>query len=150
CLVDEFQDTNRVQYRLVRHLSSRHHNLCVVGDDDQSIYRWRGADLRNILEFEQDHPGTHVVKLERNYRSTQMILDAANAVIARNLWRKEKRLYTEHEGGEAILYYTADDERREAEWVVRAIRRLESDEGRSLEDFAVFYRTHAQSRVLEE
>ena len=149
-LVDEFQDTNRVQYRLVRHLSSRTRNLCVVGDDDQSIYRWRGADLRNILDFEADHPGTHVVKLERNYRSTQMILDAANAVIARNLWRKSKQLYTEHQGGEPILYYTAEDERREADFVVRVVRKLESDEGRSPEDFAVFYRTHAQSRVLEE
>jgi DNA helicase-2/ATP-dependent DNA helicase PcrA len=149
-LVDEFQDTNRVQYRLVRHLSSRTHNLCVVGDDDQSIYRWRGADLRNILDFERDHPGTHVVKLEENYRSTQVILDAANAVIARNLQRKSKRLYTEQLGGELILYYTADDERREAEWVLGAIRRLISDEGRDPEDFAIFYRTHAQSRVFEE
>jgi len=149
-LVDEFQDTNRVQYRLVRHLSCVHENLCVVGDDDQSIYGWRGADLRNILDFEHDHPKTHVVKLERNYRSTQIILDAANAVIARNLARKPKQLYTEHEGGDAILYFTAEDERREAEFVVRAIRRLEHDEGRTPEDFAVFYRTHAQSRVLEE
>jgi DNA helicase-2/ATP-dependent DNA helicase PcrA len=149
-LVDEFQDTNRVQYRLVGHLASRHGNLCVVGDDDQSIYRWRGADLRNILEFEHDHPGTHVVKLEQNYRSTQVILDAANAVIARNVARKQKRLFTEHEGGEVILYHTAEDERREADFVVRAIRRLESDEGRAPDDFAVFYRTHAQSRVLEE
>jgi DNA helicase-2/ATP-dependent DNA helicase PcrA len=149
-LVDEFQDTNQVQYRLVRHLSSHSRNLCVVGDDDQSIYRWRGADLRNILDFERDHPGTHVIKLEQNYRSTQMILDAANAVIARNLWRKQKWLFTEQAGGEPILYHTAEDERREAEFVVRAIRRLEHDDGRAPEDFAVFYRTHAQSRVLEE
>jgi DNA helicase-2/ATP-dependent DNA helicase PcrA len=149
-LVDEFQDTNRVQYELVRHLASNTHNLCVVGDDDQSIYRWRGADLRNILDFERDHPGARVVKLEQNYRSTQVILDAANAVIARNLWRKQKRLFTEQVGGETILYHTADDERREAEFVVRVIRRLCDDEGRSPEDFAVFYRTHAQSRVLEE
>jgi DNA helicase II / ATP-dependent DNA helicase PcrA len=149
-LVDEFQDTNRVQYELVRHLASNTHNLCVVGDDDQSIYRWRGADLRNILDFERDHPGAHVVKLEQNYRSTQVILDAANAVIARNLWRKQKRLFTQQVGGEVILYHTADDERREAEFVVRVIRRLCDDEGRSPEDFAIFYRTHAQSRVLEE
>jgi DNA helicase-2/ATP-dependent DNA helicase PcrA len=149
-LVDEFQDTNRTQYRLVRHLSSRQHNLCVVGDDDQSIYRWRGADLRNILDFEHDHPGTHVVKLEQNYRSTQVILDAANAVIARNLQRKAKRLFTEQLGGETILYHTAEDERREADFVVRAIRKLELDDGRTPGDFAVFYRTHAQSRVLEE
>jgi DNA helicase-2/ATP-dependent DNA helicase PcrA len=149
-LVDEFQDTNHVQYRFVRHLSRKKHNLCVVGDDDQSIYRWRGADLRNILDFERDHPGTHVVKLEQNYRSTQMILDAANAVISRNQWRKQKRLFTEIAGGEPILYHTAEDERREAEFVVRVIRKLELDEGRTPEDFAVFYRTHAQSRVLEE
>lgn len=149
-LVDEFQDTNQVQYRLVKHLSSVQHNLCVVGDDDQSIYRWRGADLRNILDFERDHPGTHVVKLEQNYRSTQMILDAANSVIARNIQRKQKRLFTEIAGGEPILYLTAEDERREADFIVRAIRKLEQDEGRNPEDFAVFYRTHAQSRVLEE
>jgi DNA helicase-2/ATP-dependent DNA helicase PcrA len=149
-LVDEFQDTNRVQYRLVRHLSGRSHNLCVVGDDDQSIYRWRGADLHNILDFEHDHPGTKVVKLEQNYRSTQVILDAANAVIARNVQRKAKRLFTERLGGDTILYHTADDERREADFVVRAIRKLESDEGRTPGEFSVFYRTHAQSRVLEE
>ena len=149
-LVDEFQDTNRVQYRLVRHLSARTGNLCVVGDDDQSIYRWRGADLRNILDFEADHAGTEVVKLEQNYRSTQVILDAANAVIARNLWRKEKRLFTEQAGGELILYHTAENERLEAAFVVKAIRKLELDENRNPDDFAVFYRTHAQSRVLEE
>jgi DNA helicase-2/ATP-dependent DNA helicase PcrA len=149
-LVDEFQDTNRVQYRFVRHLASAHGNLCVVGDDDQSIYAWRGADVRNILDFERDHPGTKVVKLEQNYRSSEVILEAANAVIARNLERKQKRLFTEVAGGEPILYHTADDERREAEWVVRTIRKLEHDEGRVADDFAVFYRTHAQSRALEE
>lgn len=149
-LVDEFQDTNRVQYRLVRHLSARTGNLCVVGDDDQSIYRWRGADLRNILDFEADHAGTQVVKLEQNYRSTQVILDAANAVIARNLWRKEKRLFTEQVGGELILYHSAENERLESAFVVKAIRKLELDEGRAPDEFAVFYRTHAQSRVLEE
>jgi DNA helicase-2/ATP-dependent DNA helicase PcrA len=149
-LVDEFQDTNRVQYHLVRHLSSRWQNLCVVGDDDQSIYRWRGADLRNILDFERDHPGARVIKLEQNYRSTQIILDAANAVIARNLERKPKRLFTEHAGGEVILYHTAEDERREAAFVVQVVRKLEHDEGRAPDEFAVFYRTHAQSRVLEE
>ena len=148
-LVDEFQDTNHVQYRLVKHLSSAHHNLCVVGDDDQSIYGWRGADLRNILDFERDHPGTKVVKLEQNYRSTQVILDAANAVISKNIARKNKRLFTEQTGGEVILYHTADDERRESEFVVRAIRTLEND-GYAPEQFAVFYRTHAQSRALEE
>ena len=149
-LVDEFQDTNRVQYDLVRHLSHRSGNLCVVGDDDQSIYAWRGADVRNILDFERDHPDAHVVKLEQNYRSTQTILDAAYGVISKNHDRKDKRLFTEQQGGEQVLYFTAEDERKEAEWVVRAIRRLESDEGRLPDDFAVFYRTHAQSRVLEE
>jgi DNA helicase-2/ATP-dependent DNA helicase PcrA len=149
-LVDEFQDTNRTQYRLVHHLSSRTGNLCVVGDDDQSIYGWRGADLRNILDFERDHPGTTTIKLEQNYRSTQVILDAANAVIARNLARKTKRLFTEQLGGEVILYYTSEDERREADWVVRAIKRQELDDSRAPDEFAVFYRTHAQSRVLEE
>ena len=149
-LVDEFQDTNRVQYDLVRHFAVRTGNLCVVGDDDQSIYGWRGADVRNILGFERDQPGTRVVKLERNYRSTQRILDAANAVVARNLERKPKRLYTEKELGEDILYFTAADEREEAAFVAGAVRRLSEDEGRSAEDFAVLYRTHAQSRALEE
>jgi DNA helicase-2/ATP-dependent DNA helicase PcrA len=149
-LVDEFQDTNRVQYDLVRHLSSQTGNLVVVGDDDQSIYAWRGADVRNILDFEHDHPGAAVVKLEQNYRSTQTILDAANAVIAKNWDRKQKRLFTEHAGGEPILYFTAEDERAEASFVVSTIRKLELDEGRVSDDFAVFYRTHAQSRALEE
>jgi DNA helicase II / ATP-dependent DNA helicase PcrA len=149
-LVDEFQDTNRVQYELVRHLSSQAGNLCVVGDDDQSIYAWRGADVRNILDFERDHPGAAVVKLEQNYRSTQVILDAANAVIAKNWDRKDKRLFTEKAGGEPILYMTAEDERQEARLVVATIRKLEHDEGRLPDDFAVFYRTHAQSRALEE
>jgi DNA helicase-2/ATP-dependent DNA helicase PcrA len=149
-LVDEFQDTNRVQYDLVNHLSSRLGNLCVVGDDDQSIYSWRGADVRNILDFDRDHAGTHTVKLEENYRSTQLILDAANAVIARNLERKQKRLYTSKGEGELLLYHTAEDERSEAQFVVRAISKLTLDDGRVPSDFAVFYRTHAQSRALEE
>jgi DNA helicase II / ATP-dependent DNA helicase PcrA len=149
-LVDEFQDTNRVQYDLVNHLSARTHNLCVVGDDDQSIYSWRGADVRNILDFDRDHPGTYTVKLEQNYRSTQLILDAANAVIARNLERKQKRLFTEEGEGEPLLYHTAEDERSEAQFVVRVIRKLALDEERVPSDFAVFYRTHAQSRALEE
>jgi DNA helicase-2/ATP-dependent DNA helicase PcrA len=149
-LVDEFQDTNRVQYDLVNHWSGRTGNLCVVGDDDQSIYSWRGADVRNILDFERDHAGAHVVKLEQNYRSTQMILDAANGVIARNLERKQKRLFTEKPGGEPIVYHTADDERGEAQFVVRTIQRLCLEDNRAPADFAVFYRTHAQSRALEE
>jgi ATP-dependent DNA helicase UvrD/PcrA len=149
-LVDEFQDTNRVQYDLVNHLAARTKNLCVVGDDDQSIYSWRGADVRNILDFEHDHPGTHTVKLEQNYRSTQLILDAANAVIARNLERKQKRLFTEQGEGEMLLYHTAEDERSEAQFVVRVIQKLSLEEERVPSDFAVFYRTHAQSRALEE
>jgi DNA helicase-2/ATP-dependent DNA helicase PcrA len=150
CLVDEFQDTNRVQYDVVNHLSGRTGNLTVVGDDDQSIYSWRGADVRNILDFERDHPATHTVKLEQNYRSTQTILDAANAVIARNLERKQKRLFTENGGGELILYHTAEDERSEAQFVVRAIQKLSIEDDRTPDQFAVFYRTHAQSRALEE
>ena len=149
-LVDEFQDTNRVQYDLVNHLTRRSHNLCVVGDDDQSIYSWRGAEVRNILDFDRDHPGTHTVKLEQNYRSTQIILDAANAVIARNLERKKKRLFTEKGEGELVLYHTAEDERAEAQFVVRTIQKLTLEEERTPGDFAVFYRTHAQSRALEE
>ena len=149
-LVDEFQDTNRVQYRLVRLLSEASRNLVVVGDDDQAIYSWRGADVRNILDFTRDHPDARVVKLEQNYRSTQTILDAANAIIARNLERREKRLFTEQGQGEPILLTCHEDERREADFVVRTLRRLCDDEGRNPSDFAVFYRTHAQSRVIEE
>jgi DNA helicase-2/ATP-dependent DNA helicase PcrA len=149
-LVDEFQDTNHVQYQLVGELSRRTGNLCVVGDDDQSIYRWRGANVDNILGFPAAHAGCRVVKLEQNYRSTQTILDAANGVIARNRGRMEKRLFTEEGEGEPILYFTATDERREAEFVAQAIRRLCADDGCAPSDFAVFYRTHAQSRVIEE
>jgi ATP-dependent DNA helicase UvrD/PcrA len=149
-LVDEFQDTNQVQYLLVKHLAMRTRNLCVVGDDDQSIYRWRGATVENILHFDRDNPGCVVVKLEQNYRSTQTILDAANGVIARNHGRHPKRLFTEQGPGESILYYTASDERREAEFVVAAIKTLLGPGDKTPADFAVFYRTHAQSRVLEE
>jgi DNA helicase-2/ATP-dependent DNA helicase PcrA len=149
-LVDEFQDTNLVQYRLVRQLSSVHGNLCVVGDDDQSIYGWRGADVRNILDFQRDHPNTLLVKLEQNYRSTQIILDASNAVIARNSGRLGKRLFTEETGGEPILLYEAENERDEARFVTRAIRKLMNDDSRTAEEFAVFYRTNAQSRAIEE
>src|SRR5690606_28795152 len=130
-LVDEFQDTNRVQFELVRRLSGGR-NLAVVGDDDQSIYSWRGADLTNIVAFEQHFPGCRVVKLEQNYRSTQLILDAANAVIARNRYRKQKRLFTEHGRGDPIVYNVSPDERREAADVVRAIRTLTEDDGREL------------------
>src|SRR6185312_3361685 len=132
------------------HLSARTKNLCVVGDDDQSIYSWRGADVRNILDFDRDHPGMHTIKLEQNYCSTQLILDAANAVIARNLERKQKHLFTEESKSELLLYHTAEDERGEAQFVVRAIQKLTLEEERVPSDFAVFYRTHAQSRALEE
>ena len=148
-LVDEFQDTNSVQYRLVRLLSRRTGSITVVGDEDQSIYRWRGADIRNILDFESDHPGARVVKLERNYRSTGNILAAANAIIERNSERRPKRLFTEEGEGERIVLFEGETERDEAEFVAG---RIEDALSASLapRDFAVFYRTNAQSRVLED
>ena len=121
-MVDEYQDTNRPQYELIRHLAS-HRNLCVVGDPDQSIYKWRGADIRNILDFEQDFPETVVVRLERNYRSTQVILDAASGVISRNRSRREKRLWTDRAAGDRIVCHRAQDELEEADFVVRRLRR---------------------------
>ena len=120
-LVDEYQDTNKVQNELVLLLAAEHRNVCVVGDSDQSIYRFRGADIRNILEFEEAFPDATVIVLEQNYRSTQTILDAANAVIANNLGRKPKELWTDQGGGEAIVRYHADDEGDEAQWVAREI-----------------------------
>jgi DNA helicase-2/ATP-dependent DNA helicase PcrA len=148
-LVDEFQDTNHAQFRLVELLSEGHRNLCVVGDDDQSIYRWRGADRRNILDFRTFFPDATLVKLEQNYRSTKRILHAANAVVARNTDREPKELWTDNEEGEAILVVRTMDERDEARLVLRGVRELLS-QGQSLSDVAVFYRTHAQSRVIEE
>jgi DNA helicase-2/ATP-dependent DNA helicase PcrA len=148
-LVDEFQDTNHAQFRLVELLSEGHRNLCVVGDDDQSIYRWRGADRRNILDFRTLFPDATLVKLEQNYRSTKRILHAANAVVARNTDREPKELWTDNEEGEAILVVRTMDERDEARLVLRGVRELLS-QGQSLSDVAVFYRTHAQSRVIEE
>jgi len=146
-MVDEYQDTNRPQYLLIRHLAAQH-NLCVVGDPDQSIYKWRGADLRNILDFEHDFPEAATVRLERNYRSTQVILDAASAVIANNRNRKEKRLYTERHGGARILYYRAGDDLDEAEFVSRTSRQaLHEDPDNTV---AILYRTNAQSRTLED
>ncbi len=148
-LVDEFQDTNSVQYRLVRLLSRRRNSITVVGDEDQSIYRWRGADIRNILDFETDHPGARVVKLERNYRSTGNILRAANAIIEKNSERRPKRLYTEAGEGEPIVLFEGETERDEAEFVGARIE--EGLRGTMVpRDFAVFYRTNAQSRVLED
>jgi DNA helicase-2/ATP-dependent DNA helicase PcrA len=148
--VDEYQDTNHAQYTLVNMLAAPHRNLMVVGDDDQSIYSWRGADIRNILEFENDYKDAVVVRLEQNYRSTQTILAAANAVVANNADRKPKTLWTENVDGEAITRYLASDERDEARFVVEEIERLMSLEHRSYADFAIFYRTNAQSRVIED
>jgi DNA helicase-2/ATP-dependent DNA helicase PcrA len=147
-MVDEYQDTNRPQYLLVHKLAAKHRNLCVVGDPDQSIYKWRGADLRNILDFEQDYPEVATVRLERNYRSTQVILDAASAVIAQNRNRKEKRLYTDRRGGAKILLYRGGDDLDEAEFIARTARvALRDDTENSV---AILYRTNAQSRTLED
>ncbi|HEU4385091.1 MAG TPA: UvrD-helicase domain-containing protein [Anaeromyxobacteraceae bacterium] len=147
-LVDEFQDTNPVQYRLVRLLAGTPHNVCVVGDDDQAIYRWRGADVANILEFDRDFPGTRVVKLEQNYRSTQNVLDAAHAVISRARRRREKRLWTEQERGEPLRLLVGHDEHEEAERIAQAIQaeRLRGTRG---DEIAVLYRVNAQSRPVE-
>ncbi len=147
--IDEYQDTNRAQYLLVRMLADRFQNICVVGDADQSIYRWRGADMGNILNFQEDYPQAAVIKLEQNYRSTQHILDAANHVIANNRQRHEKRLWTANPKGELIHQLIAEDEHQEASFVVDEIRR-QVREGRKYSDFAILYRTNAQSRVLEE
>ena len=149
-LVDEFQDTNLVQYRLVRQFARETKNLTVVGDDDQSIYSWRGAAPRNLLNFDRDFPQATVIKLEQNYRSTDVILGAANALIARNTQRRGKQLWTDRQGGDPILWEEADTEREEAEFVARAISGLVEHEGRNWGETAILYRTHAQSRVLEE
>nr|MBA2254222.1 UvrD-helicase domain-containing protein [Chloroflexota bacterium] len=165
--VDEYQDTNRAQYLFVRHLAARHRNLAVVGDDDQSIYSWRGADISNILDFERDYPDATVVKLEQNYRSTQLILDAAHAVVSRNESRKDKKLWTENPRGVLIERFEADREDEEAEWITRQVEALvggrgaggsmlarRADEGDDreyrLRDIAIMYRTNAQSRAIEE
>ena len=147
--VDEYQDTNYAQYMMIRLLAGEHRNLCVVGDDDQSIYGWRGADIRNILDFEKDFPDTTVIKLEQNYRSTANILDAANQVIARNENRKDKALWTEKEAGARIGYSCLSDDREEAAWVAGQCERL-LGEGFSLSDIGILYRTNAQSRRMEE
>jgi len=149
-LVDEFQDTNRAQYLLVRGLAGAHGNICAVGDDDQSIYSWRGADVRNMLDFQRDFPAATLVRLEQNYRSTQTILDAANALIAENTQRLGKTLFTARAGGAPILLVATADERDEAEWIVREFRSRMADEHYAPPDCAVLYRTNAQSRALEE
>lgn len=147
--VDEYQDTNHAQYQLVKLLASRFKNICVVGDADQSIYGWRGADMQNILDFEKDYPEAKVVLLEENYRSTKTILQAANDVIKNNRNRRPKNLWTQNEDGEEIVYYRANDEQDEALFVARTIVQL-TREGYSHKDFAVLYRTNAQSRTVEE
>ena len=149
-LVDEYQDTNRVQYELVRQLIGSHENICVVGDPDQSVYAWRGADIRNILDFERDYADAKVIKLERNYRSTQPILSGATAVVENNAGRKKKSMFTEREGGELIRFFEADDEREEASYVTGHILHGTRKEDRSLGDYAILYRTNSQSRCFEE
>ncbi len=148
-MVDEFQDTNRAQYQLVRFLGA-HGNIFAVGDDDQSIYGWRGAEVKNMMDFQQDFPGCKVVRLEENYRSTQVILDAANAAIARNAGRLGKTLRTRRSGGESVTVVAAADERDEAEYIARELAKRSSAGEWSLEEMAVLYRTNAQSRAMEE
>jgi DNA helicase II / ATP-dependent DNA helicase PcrA len=149
-LVDEYQDTNHAQYRLLQLLASEHGNLMVVGDEDQSIYGFRHADIRNILDFERDFPEAALVKLEQNYRSTEVILDAANAVVERNRERRPKELWTEEEGGDLVQLSELTDEHEEARWVAAEIERLGEEQGLARSDVAVFYRTNAMSRVLED
>lgn len=149
-LVDEYQDTNHVQYLLTKILAEKHRNICVVGDADQSIYGWRGADIQNILDFEKDYPDAKVIKLEQNYRSTQIILDAANAVIENNTGRKPKNLWTDNKGGAEITYFCANDGRDEARFVIEQVQNLQQTKGKKLGDMAVLYRTNAQSRIFEE
>ena len=151
-MVDEFQDTNLIQYQLIRQMVERHHNICVVGDDDQSIYRWRGAEVGNILNFEKDFPEAKVITLEQNYRSTQNILLAASHVVQKNRHRKEKRLWTENPGGELLTYYVAEDETEEARFVVKKIVEQMStgNSARRYRHIAVFYRINAQSRAMED
>jgi DNA helicase-2/ATP-dependent DNA helicase PcrA len=160
--VDEYQDTNRPQYLWIRALAAKHHNLAVVGDDDQSIYGWRGADIRNILDFERDWPKATVIKLEQNYRSTQLILDAAHAVVSKNVARSDKKLWTKNDRGRLIERFEAYNEEEEAEWIVRRVEELTGTRGSALtrraddggtvklRDIAVLYRTNAQSRAIEE
>lgn len=149
-LVDEYQDTNMAQYILVQLLAAGSGNLCVVGDEDQSIYAFRGADIRNILEFEKDFPGAKLIKLEENYRSTKSILGAANSVIRNNVERKEKNLWTNRAEGEKVHFQQGENEKYEARFVADTINLLRSEEYRSYKDFAILYRTHALSRVFEE
>lgn len=149
-MVDEYQDTNKAQYEIVRMLADLKKNIFTVGDDDQSVYTWRGADIRNILEFELDYPDAKIIKLEQNYRSTKNILEAANHVVRNNSWRKTKSLWTENEEGNKIIKHQAASEHDEAAFIASEIHRLINEEGRSLNELVIFYRVNAQSRVLEE
>ncbi|HXX33120.1 MAG TPA: UvrD-helicase domain-containing protein [Thermodesulfobacteriota bacterium] len=151
-MVDEFQDTNLIQYQLIRQMTETHRNICVVGDDDQSIYRWRGAEIGNILNFEKDFPEARVITLEQNYRSTQNILQAASHVVRKNRYRKEKKLWTENPEGEPLTFFVAEDEEDEARFVIQKVMDHVSSgkSGRSYRDVAVFYRINAQSRALED
>ena len=149
-LVDEFQDTNTVQYALISRLSAKSHNIFCVGDEDQSIYKWRGADFRNIQRFREQNPGLTQIVLEENYRSTQTILDAARGVIDKNKQRTRKNLFTQRSGGTAISVYEAYNQDDEAQYVVDTIQQLIKKEQFKLSDFAVFYRTNAQSRAIED
>ena len=149
-LVDEYQDTNRAQFQLVKYLSSQHRNLCVVGDDDQSIYGWRGADIRNILDFKTTFPKAQIFKLEQNYRSTQTIVKAARAVVGNNQERAEKALWTEAAAGDPITLLTASDDQHEARLIVDEISGLTRGKLYTPSDIAILYRTNAQSRALEE
>jgi DNA helicase-2/ATP-dependent DNA helicase PcrA len=149
-LVDEYQDTNRAQYQLVNQLAAKHRNVCVVGDADQGVYSWRGATIQNLLDFERDYPDAKVFLMEQNYRSTSSILALANALIEHNLRRKPKSLWTETQGGELAVRFRADTEHEEALFVAEETNRLVEEEGYRYSDLAVFYRTNAQSRVLED
>lgn len=149
-MVDEYQDTNYVQYRLMMLLSNKHRNICVVGDDDQSIYGFRGANISNILNFEKDFPDARIIKLEQNYRSTQKILDAASSVVDKNISRRKKTLWTENQSGEKIRLYEAEDGQKEAEYICKTIKGMKAKDGSGYKDFAVLYRVNAQSRLLEE
>lgn len=148
-LVDEYQDTNGVQYRLLKLLAMKYRNICVVGDEDQSIYKWRGADIRNILDFEKDYPEAKVVKLEENYRSTANIISASNLVISHNTQRKEKKLFTNNPKGDSVEVHVLENDYDESDWVVKKINQL-LIRGDKHEDIAIFYRTHAQSRLFED
>ena len=148
-MVDEYQDTNHAQYTLIKMLANKHKNICVVGDDWQGIYSWRGANIQNILDFEKDYPETKVIKLEQNYRSTQQILDAAYGVISKNIKRKDKKIWTENKKGELLLAFEAEDEKNEAQFVANEIKKL-FDKRIDLNEIVVLYRTNAQSRIIEE